>query len=121
MGYVRLNRDRMRGSNGSEEALTSLCVMFEVLINISVLLAPITPFITEMLFVNLKRALPDGHAMKMDSVHFVQIPKPDPDSMNQEISDTVRYMQDVVELGRTSREKRKVGLKMPVKSLKIEN
>eukprot|EP00913_Durusdinium_trenchii_P025047 g23511.t1 len=45
--YVRLNRDRMRGSNGPDEAFTSLSALFEVLLNVTVCLAPVVPFITE--------------------------------------------------------------------------
>merc|ERR1711959_713515 len=111
----------MRGSNGPEEALMSLCQLFDVLLNVSVLLAPVTPFITEMIYQNLARALPEGHPMKAPSVHFVQIPHPDKSSLNPEIVTAVSRMQGVVELGRTCREKRKVGLKMPIKSLKIQN
>lgn len=62
--YVRLNRDRMGGVDGPEEALTSLNTLYHVLLNVSVLLAPITPFLTESIYLNLVQALPDGHPMK---------------------------------------------------------
>ena len=72
--YIRLNRDRMKGDNGPEEALTSLCTVYEVLLNVTVMLAPVTPFITEFMYQNLSRALPEGHTMKAQSVHFVMVP-----------------------------------------------
>eukprot|EP00439_Symbiodinium_sp_Y106_P005573 s1623_g1.t1 len=75
--YVRLNRDRMRGSNGLEEAFTSLSALYEVLLNVTVCLAPVVPFITEHIYQNLARALPDGHPLKAKSVHWVMIPEPD--------------------------------------------
>eukprot|EP00434_Breviolum_minutum_P027945 symbB.v1.2.024724.t1/scaffold2362.1/size81346/7 len=55
------------------------------------------------------------------SVHFVMIPEPDMKAINPEITQAVRRMQSVVELGRTCRERRKVGLKMPLKSMTIMN
>jgi len=119
--YVRLNRDRMRGSNGLEEAFTSLSALYEVLLNVTVCLAPVVPFITELIYGNLARALPDGHPLKAKSVHFVMIPEPDMKAINPEITQAVRRMQSVVELGRTCRERRKVGLKMPLKSMTIMN
>lgn len=119
--YVRLNRDRMRGSNGMDEAFTSLSALYEVLLNVTVCLAPVVPFITELIYSNLVRALPDGHPMKAKSVHFVMIPEPDMKAINPEITQAVRRMQSVVELGRTCRERRKVGLKMPLKSMTIMN
>lgn len=119
--WLRLNRDRMRGNNGLDEAFTSLSTLFEVLLNVTVCLAPVTPFITEHIYQNLARALPDGHAMKAKSVHFVMIPEPDEQAINEQITLAVRRMQDVVELGRTCRERRKVGLKMPLKAMTVMN
>jgi len=119
--YVRLNRDRMRGSNGLEEAFTSLSALYEVLLNVTVCLAPVVPFITEHIYQNLARALPDGHPLKAKSVHWVMIPEPDLSAINEDITQAVRRMQTVVELGRTCRERRKVGLKMPLKSMTIMN
>lgn len=119
--YIRLNRDRMRGENGEDEAETALCTLYEVLLNVTVMLAPVTPFITEMLYQNLSRALPDGHALKAKSVHWVMVPEFDPSVLDQDIEVAVQRMQGVVELGRMVREQNKVGLKMPLKSMTIIN
>lgn len=119
--YVRLNRDRMRGNSGSEEALTSLCTLYQVLLNVAVTMAPITPFITELMYQNLARALPDGHPMKAKSIHFVMIPSPDMEAYDEKIIRAVTRVQGVVELGRMCRERRKVGLKTPLKHMTIVN
>eukprot|EP00929_Paragymnodinium_shiwhaense_P060592 TRINITY_DN30254_c0_g1_i1.p1 TRINITY_DN30254_c0_g1~~TRINITY_DN30254_c0_g1_i1.p1 ORF type:complete len:1160 (+),score=334.10 TRINITY_DN30254_c0_g1_i1:233-3712(+) len=119
--YVRCNRDRMRGRDGDDEALTALCTLYQVLLNVTVLMAPLTPFITELLYQNLARALPEGHAMKAKSVHFVMIPEPDMEALDESIIKAIERMQGLVELGRLCREKRQVGVKMPLKSMKISN
>jgi len=119
--YVRLNRDRMRGTNGPEEAATSLCTLYHVLLNVAVVMAPLTPFITELMYQNLSRGLPDGHAMKAKSVHHVMIPQPDMQAMNEKIVVAVGRMQTVVDLGRMCRERRRVGLKTPLKSMTVIN
>eukprot|EP00933_Yihiella_yeosuensis_P040258 TRINITY_DN34523_c0_g1_i1.p1 TRINITY_DN34523_c0_g1~~TRINITY_DN34523_c0_g1_i1.p1 ORF type:complete len:819 (+),score=208.54 TRINITY_DN34523_c0_g1_i1:186-2459(+) len=119
--YVRLNRDRMRGNDGPEEALTALCTLYTVLLNVTVCLSPVTPFITEHIFQNLVRALPANHEMKAKSVHFVMIPTPIKEAIKPEITTAMERMQSVVELGRTLRERRKVGLKTPLKSMTIIN
>lgn len=117
--YIRLNRDRMKGDNGPEEALTSLCTVYEVLLNVTVMLAPVTPFITEFMYQNLSRALPEGHTMKAQSVHFVMVPDFDSGALDPSIQTAVQRMQSVVELGRTCREQRKVGLKTPLQNMTI--
>mmetsp|Transcript_43375 Transcript_43375/g.92877 ORF Transcript_43375/g.92877 Transcript_43375/m.92877 type:complete len:1082 (-) Transcript_43375:301-3546(-) len=119
--YVRLNRDRMRGNNGQEEALTSLCTLYDLLLNLAVLLAPVVPFITEFMYFNLARALPEGHEMKAKSVHFVMIPEFDPEVIDEDIQRAVGSMQKTVELGRVCREQKKVGLKTPLKKMTIFN
>lgn len=105
--------------NGPEEALTALCTLFDALLNLVVLLAPVTPFLTEHIYQNLARALPEGHKMKAKSVHFVMVPDPDPEALNPQIVTAVGRMQSVVELGRVCREHKHVGLKMPLKSMTV--
>lgn len=119
--YVRLNRDRMRGNNGEDEARLALCTLFDVLLNTSLLMAPITPFLTEMIYQNISRALPDDHALKCKSVHWVMMPAADPEALNPAIELAVQRLQAVVELGRTCRERKKIGLKTPLKGMKLIN
>jgi isoleucyl-tRNA synthetase len=119
--YVRLNRDRMKGGNGPEDALLSLCTLYDVLLNSCILLAPYTPFITELLYQNLARALPEGHPLKCKSVHWVMIPDYDPEALNPDVLLAVERLQSVVELGRTCRERKKVGQRTPLKGMTLLN
>ena len=93
--YVRLNRDRMRGSEGEEAAKASLGTLYDVMLDSTILLAPIVPFITETIYQNLSRALPEKDARKAASVHFVMIPKPDQAAMRPDIERAVGRMQQV--------------------------
>eukprot|EP00397_Hematodinium_sp_SG-2012_P007060 GEMP01007101.1.p1 GENE.GEMP01007101.1~~GEMP01007101.1.p1 ORF type:complete len:1075 (+),score=233.55 GEMP01007101.1:88-3312(+) len=117
--YVRLNRDRMRGNFGAEEALASLSTLYFAILDVTILLAPVTPFITDFIYLNLRRGLPDGHPKKRESVHFVMIPEKDERLADPGIVRAVKTMQKVVEMGRTCRERRKVGIKMPLKGMVV--
>ncbi|CEL97895.1 unnamed protein product [Vitrella brassicaformis CCMP3155] len=117
--YVRLNRDRMRGLSGADETITSLCTLYEVLMIITRLMAPFTPFLTEYLYQNLARALPEGHPDRCASVHWVSLPKANEKRIDAHIETRVARMQTVIELGRQVREKRKVSLKTPVKEVRV--
>merc|ERR1712038_263025 len=90
--YVRLNRERVRGSNGPDEAYTALCTLYEVLLKTLVCLAPVTPFIVEHIYQNLARALPDGHEMKADSIHFLMIPEANQAVMEEKTLEAFRRM-----------------------------
>jgi isoleucyl-tRNA synthetase len=55
---VRLNRDRLKGSSGEQEALLGLNVLFEVLMTMSQIMSPFTPFFAEYLYQNLRKLQP---------------------------------------------------------------
>lgn len=60
--------------------------------------------------------------MKKKCVHWVvECLNADPLAMNKQITTAVERLQSVVELGRTCRERKKVGLKTPLKSMKLLN
>merc|ERR1719171_495715 len=48
------------------------------------------------------------------------IPEPDLDLLNPDIQTAVSRMQAVVELGRTARERRRVGTKMPIQGMTLQ-
>ena len=114
--YLRMNRERMRGNNGKESALVSLNVLFDVLLDLVVLMAPLTPFITEHIYQNLKLVLPPGAE---SSVHFRMMPDPEASDADESIIRTVSHMQQVVLLGRKIREQRGVNLKTPVQAVTV--
>ena len=117
--YIRMNRDRMRGTMGPESAKTSLTVLYSVVLDLVTLMAPLTPFITEHIYQNLKQVLPEGDARKQQSVHFVMIPEPQQVEGAEEIIRAVSHMQQVVLLGRKIRESRGVNLKTPILSITV--
>jgi len=99
--YVRLNRDRMKGTDGAAEATVSLQTMFHVLFQMCRLMAPFTPFIVEMMYQNLRRCQqnPEG------SVHFLQLPEVRPEVIDLDTERRVDRMMEAVVLGRNARNK----------------
>eukprot|EP00392_Amoebophrya_sp_AT5.2_P011524 g11603.t1 len=117
--YIRLNRARMRGESGEAEAKTSLTVLFTVILDVTILFAPVTPFVADFIYENLQRALPAGHAKKADSVHFVMRPRFNPKLLNEQIEESVKIMQNVIETARQLRARKKVSVKTPLKSMRV--
>jgi len=115
--YVRMNRQRLKGKFGVMESEASLTTLTHVLINLCMLMAPFTPFFVEHLYQNLKSVLPKDQ--QLDSVHFALLPQPDEAHTNPKIERRVGRMQTVIELGRTARDKRKLTMKRPLKSVLI--
>ena len=112
--YVRFNRSRLKGELGETEWLTSLSVLFDVLLRQNILLAPFTPFLTDMMYTNMSKLIPNGSKSKEDSIHFLMIPEFNPKLIDEKIESAVANMQKVIELARILREKKEISLKQPI-------
>mmetsp|Transcript_1517 Transcript_1517/g.4579 ORF Transcript_1517/g.4579 Transcript_1517/m.4579 type:complete len:1160 (+) Transcript_1517:35-3514(+) len=129
--YVRLNRSRLKGGDGDDEAHTSLAVLLEVLLNMASLMAPFTPFFAEYLYQRLRPRLPSFHDKanrppdelgSADSIHYVMLPprvEVAPSSADHAVLVGMKLLQRAVELGRRAREDAKITMKTPVKSVVV--
>jgi isoleucyl-tRNA synthetase len=131
--YVRLNRDRLKGLEGEDpekEAESGLQVLYDVLLDVTVIMAPFTPFITEFFYQRLRKLQPsfkdseNGGGKtnpvmrgKSDSVHFLKLPKYDESRLNHNAVDAMEALQSIVEQGRNCREKRNISLRTPIKTV----
>jgi isoleucyl-tRNA synthetase len=55
--YLRLNRPRMKGDEGLDEQLASLNTLFDVLLNTTILMSCITPFLSDFIYLNMKNGI----------------------------------------------------------------
>lgn len=56
--YVRLNRNRLKGERGVADTAVALAVLYEVLMTMVRLMAPVTPFLTEYMYQHLRNFHP---------------------------------------------------------------
>lgn len=117
--YVKLNRKRIKGETGTADCKVALDVLYDTLVNMTVLMAPFTPFLTETIYQNLAKALPEGHSRRQTSVHFVEMPQFNESLIKLEIEETVKRMQKIIEIGRKLRDNKKISLKTPVLDIKV--
>src|SRR3989338_8222316 len=82
--YVRLNRGRLKGSVGGENAqFQALSTLYHVLLTITVAMGPFTPFVSEYFYQNLRKVLPDKAPNNQGSVHWVDFPVPLTEAFNE--------------------------------------
>jgi isoleucyl-tRNA synthetase len=104
--YVRLSRRRFW--DGDPAALATL---HEVLVKLSQLLAPSTPFIAEEIYQNLVVALnPDGP----DSVHLSMWPTFDESLINEQLSQDMALAQKITSLGHAARQGANLKVRQPL-------
>lgn len=123
--YLRLNRFRVKGEFGDEDALVALNVLHEVLKTMTLIMSPFTPFFTEYLYQHLRKvhqdyqnpnAAVDAYG-KADSVHYIMLPNPDSANTNPTAVARFKALQSAVTLARMAREKRRIRNNLPLKSV----
>jgi isoleucyl-tRNA synthetase len=84
---------------------------------VCITMSPLTPFLTETMYSNLRRCLPEDAP---ESVHFQSIPEAEPEQPGDpQIVCSVARMQSVIELGRVVRERQNCPLRTPLRTLTV--
>lgn len=102
--YIRRNRDRVNGENETERN-TALSVMFGVLVVLSKVMAPLSPFIAEEMFKTLTGE---------ESVHLQEFPKGDKSLLDKELISGMKLVRQIVEMGHSKRKENSIKLRQPL-------
>uniref|UniRef100_A0A3Q2UHY5 Isoleucine--tRNA ligase, cytoplasmic n=1 Tax=Fundulus heteroclitus TaxID=8078 RepID=A0A3Q2UHY5_FUNHE len=119
--YVRTNRRRLKGESGTEDCLWALETLFSVLFSMCRLMAPFTPFITEMMYQNLRHLVDPASVEEKDSnsIHYLMLPQVRDNLIDKRIESAVSQMQSVIELGRVIRDRKTLPVKYPLKEVVV--
>ncbi len=98
--YVRRGRDRYWGSEMTEDKAAAYTTLYHVLVTLSKLTAPYTPFLAEMIYRNL---VPAFYRDAPVSVHLCEFPVCDESAIDPELEGGMKNVLQVVELGRSAR------------------
>ncbi|XP_070193742.1 isoleucine--tRNA ligase, cytoplasmic-like isoform X2 [Littorina saxatilis] len=117
--YVRMNRRRLKGEGGVADCHKALESFYSVLFSMTKVMAPFTPFLTDLMYQNMRHLLAKDETSKDDtrSVHFLMLPKAREDLIHTEIESAVSRMQTVIELGRVIRDRATLPVKYPLKEV----
>jgi isoleucyl-tRNA synthetase len=116
--YVRRNRRRFWRSRdaGDRDKLAAYQTLYTVLVQLSKLLAPVIPFVTEQMYQNLVRKV---DASAPESVHLCEYPQVDPSQLDAGLSERMALAQVVVNLGHGLREKANQRVRQPLAELRL--
>uniref|UniRef100_A0A8D0G8V4 Isoleucine--tRNA ligase, cytoplasmic n=1 Tax=Sphenodon punctatus TaxID=8508 RepID=A0A8D0G8V4_SPHPU len=119
--YVRMNRRRLKGENGTDDCIMALETLFSVLYSMCRLMAPYTPFITELMYQNLKTLIDPASVQEKntDSIHYLMLPQVRENLIDKKIESAVSWMQSVIELGRVIRDRKNIPVKYPLKEVVV--
>ena len=106
--YIRSNRRRFWDSELTESKKAVYLTMYEALITLCKLTAPITPFLTEEIYQKLTGE---------ESVHLADFPVENTDLIEETIEERMDLVRDVCSLGRFAREEVNIKVRQPISSL----
>ena len=84
--YVRLNRNRIKGEVDDMNMEVSLNILFDVLLKVNVLMSPVVPYITDMMYQNMKLVIDKNSKMNQPSIHLVFIPDVNEKLLNPKVT-----------------------------------
>ncbi|MCL6549296.1 MAG: class I tRNA ligase family protein, partial [Alicyclobacillus sp.] len=112
--YVRRNRERFWAGGMEADKAAAFCTLYEVLVAVAKLAAPMTPFIAEQIYQNVARSADPNQPL---SVHLCDYPKADPAYIDQTLLAEMDEVLAVVEAGRHLRNETKMKTRQPLSKL----
>jgi len=109
--YLQLTREKAAG----KDAKTVLHVAYDVLMSLLKIMAPIIPFTTEAIYLNLKKEF----GLKEDSVHLLSWPDYDEEKIDASLEHNMILSGLVIQSALSLREKAQLGLRWPVKEIAV--
>jgi isoleucyl-tRNA synthetase len=118
--YVRRSRDRFWANADDAETqqdkADAYWTLYETLIQISKLVAPFVPFLSETLFRHL--AAPFGDRV-LKSVHLCDYPIANAQQINHELSESMEVLREIASLGRAARAEAKLKVRLPLSRVEV--
>jgi isoleucyl-tRNA synthetase len=109
--YIRRSRRRFWATELTEDKKSVYNTTMEILIGISQLVAPFSPYLAEEIYRNLT----DGV-----SVHLSYLPDVDEDKINENTEKRMDLVRNLVALGRAARETERIKVRQPLQKIHID-
>ncbi len=116
--YVRRSRRRFYGPGWPVDKRAAYATLYEVLTTLNRVIAPIVPFLSEVMYRNLSLHA-GGCDDRADSVHHTPFPKADPSLIDDELSASVAASMRLISLGRSARKTAKLKIRQPLAELVV--
>lgn len=109
--YVRLNRKRYWGGDMNEDKLSAYQTLYECLLTVSKLMAPIAPFYSDMLYRDLTGS--------STSVHLADFPKSNTAVIDKALEKQMQTAQSITSMVLSLRRKENIKVRQPLQTIMI--
>jgi len=115
--YVRRSRERFWSADRSDQQkLDAYWTLYESLLTLSKLIAPLTPFLAETMWQNLAGVY-QGRAA--ESVHLCDYPEPDETRSDLTLSKQMTVLREIASLGRSARMEASLKVRQPLAKVEV--
>ena len=115
--YITIIRDRVEVTNEDPSKLTTLAVVWHVLYQVVLLLAPINPMLAEHIYQNMFR--PQFPKKLAESIHLERWPQVVPDYEDTELESQMATARKIIDEVRSLKTENNIKLRWPTKGLII--
>lgn len=109
--YVRRSRRRFWKSEHDEDKNTAYETLYHVLVKLARTIAPLVPFVTEVMYQNL---VCNTQPQAYQSIHHTLFPKVDEDTIDQKLIDQMELARRVASLGLSARSSAGIKVRQPL-------
>ena len=112
--YIRRSRKRFWKSDMGPDKIAAYQTLYRALETLARLLAPVTPFIAERIYLNLNGI---SQRESCQSVHLADFPRLDLEAIDRPLEQRMKKAQIITSLVRTMREKASIKVRQPLKRI----
>ncbi len=109
--YIRRARRRFYAEEMTDDKRSVYATTYEILVGVAKMIAPIAPFISDEIYVNLT-----GEA----TVHTAYFPKADMSLVDKNVEERMDLVRTLATLGRGTREKEKIKVRQPLSEVIVD-
>ena len=109
--YIRRARRRFYAEELTEDKKSVYATTYEILVGVSKLIAPIAPFISDEMYVNLTGE---------ETVHVAYFPEADMSLVDESVEERMDLVRALVTLGRGTREKERIKVRQPLSEVVVD-
>ncbi|MFW9867519.1 MAG: isoleucine--tRNA ligase [Candidatus Thorarchaeota archaeon] len=119
--YIMLNRDKLDIYSDDPDKSNIMAVLFDVLLNVLILLAPVNPMLTEEIYLKLFKPYMNSLGLEeTESIHLQDWAKVDENKIDSDLEDQMLFTKDLIEIIRALKDENRIRLRWPNKKLIIQ-
>ena len=109
--YIRRARRRFWAEGVSDDKKSVYATTYEVLVGVSLLIAPFAPFLSDEMYTKLTGG---------ESVHLGYYPSADKERLDEHVESRMDLVRTLVALGRGTREKERIKVRQPLRGIHVD-